>query len=136
MALGGLAVAAPPAHAESFTISIYDQAHDASSGEVFGQYPIVQVVGDLSGSPKVGWTVIASVSGTGASLVGTASQTTDSNGRAQFTDLGISALAGTYTLRFTTTAGTTKSASQQITVSPGPAVALEVGTARAGATTP
>lgn len=82
MAIGGLAVAAPPAHAESFVISIFDQAHDALSGEAFGQYPIVQVVGDLSGSPKVGWTVTASVSGTGASLVGTASQTTDSNGRA------------------------------------------------------
>ncbi|HET9294201.1 MAG TPA: Ig-like domain repeat protein [Gemmatimonadales bacterium] len=74
----------------------------AQSGAVFGAQPIIQLQ-DALGNPvaQSGVTVTAEIGSGPGTLFGDAGKTTDSQGRATFTDLGISGTVGSYTLHFT-----------------------------------
>ena len=75
----------------------------ATSGIVFGRQPEVQLRDPFGGDLHIAGVVVGvGVSG-GGTLLGTPNATTDANGRAAFTDLGISGAAGTYTLAFNAT---------------------------------
>ena len=73
----------------------------AVSGAVLGQQPVIQLL-DASGNPATQSGVevqVAIASGSGL-LAGATSKLTDGNGRATFTNLAITGVPGTYTLRF------------------------------------
>jgi hypothetical protein len=73
----------------------------AVSGAVLDQQPVTQLL-DASGNPATQGGVavqVAIASGSG-SLAGAASTLTDGNGRATFSNLAITGVPGTYTLRF------------------------------------
>ena len=73
----------------------------AVSGVVLGQQPVVQLL-DASGNAATqsGVAVQVAIATGGGSLAGATSKLTDANGRASFTNLAITGLPGTYTLRF------------------------------------
>lgn len=93
----------------------------AQSGVVFTQAPVVQLL-DRNGAPiaqaDVGVTVTISA-GIGA-LHGQTSVATDDQGRAVFNDLAIEALAGSFTLQFSSL-GLTAASSASIGLTAGPA---------------
>jgi hypothetical protein len=76
----------------------------AVSGAVLGQQPVIQLL-DAGGNaaPQSGVTVQVAIGTGGGSLGGATSKVTDANGRATFTDLAITGLPGTHTLRFSAT---------------------------------
>jgi len=76
----------------------------AVSGVPLTQQPVVQLL-DAQGnpSPQGGVTVAVAIASGDGTLGGTMSRATDGNGRAAFTDLVITGLPGTRTLRFTAT---------------------------------
>ena len=99
----------------------------AQSGVAFARQPQVQLLdvnGNLVKTPGIAITA-ALVSGPGASLIGSVTAATDLNGLATFTNLGLSAPAGSYTLNFTGTnlSGVT---SDPIVVGAGSAAALSL----------
>jgi len=77
------------------------QPGGAASGKAFTQQPVVEVVDALDRQLLMSGVVVtvSIASGTGA-LTGTTTVTTDSNGRAVFSGLGITG-TGTFTLSFT-----------------------------------
>ena len=74
---------------------------NAVSGVVLGQQPVIQLL-DAGGNPATqsGVAVQVAIATGGGSLAGATSRLTDANGRATFTDLAITGLPGTHTLRF------------------------------------
>jgi len=74
---------------------------NAVSGAVLGQQPVIQLL-DAGGNPATqsGVAVQVTIASGSGSLAGATSQPTDGNGRATFTDLAITGVPGTYTLRF------------------------------------
>jgi len=99
---------------------------DAQSGVVFISQPSVRLR-DSGGNPvnQSGVSVTAEVTGGGASLIGTASVSTDASGIATFTNLGISGTVGSYTLTFKST-GLTDAVSNAITLAAGAAAKLQI----------
>jgi galactose oxidase len=90
----------------------------ALTSEVFD--PVVQpvvAVTDASGNPAAGREVTASIASGGGTLEGRTTATTDANGVARFTDLGISG-TGDQTIEFT--AGTASVTSSPVSLSPLP----------------
>jgi adhesin/invasin len=87
-------------------------------GMPFVRQPVIQVR-DASGNPvpAAGVTVTAAVSNGTGSLIGTNTQTTDANGRAAFTNLGITGAIGNHRLVFTAS-GFTSVTSRDINVRP------------------
>jgi adhesin/invasin len=73
----------------------------AVSGAVLGQQPVIQLL-DAGGNPSTqsGVAVQAAIGAGSGSLGGATSTLTDGNGRAAFTNLAITGVPGTYTLRF------------------------------------
>jgi hypothetical protein len=100
----------------------------AQSGATFAIQPVL-LLRDAGNNPVGGESVTATITGSpaGASLVGTATVTTDGAGLATFADLGISALAGNYTLTFTSGA-VTSVASNTIALSAGAPTQLTYNT--------
>ena len=99
----------------------------AQSGVPFAQQPKIQLL-DANGNAvtQPGIAVTAEVvSGPGASLTGSVTVATDGNGLAVFTNLGLSAPAGSYTLNFTGT-NLTGATSDPIIVGAGSAVGLSL----------
>jgi hypothetical protein len=96
----------------------------AASGTVFGAQPTIQLV-DVNNSPvnQPGVQVSVAITGGGATLLGTASATTDGSGIATFSGLGIAGLVNTYTLTFTS-GSLTSTQSSAIALTPGPATQL------------
>ena len=74
---------------------------NAHVGVPFARQPVIQVR-DASGNPVAtpGVTVTAAVGNGSGSLIGTTTQTTDANGRATFTNLGITGATGRHRLIF------------------------------------
>ena len=103
----GLAVAAQP-------------SATSASGAVFGAQPSVQLV-DAGSNPvsQAGVQVSAGITGGGATLLGTATATTNSSGVATFSGLGISGTVNTYTLSFSST-GLAGAVSNGINLTAGP----------------
>lgn len=133
VSIGLATIRAQPALAESRVLNIDTHAAGALCGEAFTTQPVLEVLGDNSGSPYSGVPVTASIGG-GATLQGDTVVNTGSDGLATFTDLAVIAAAGTYTLSFRIQALTgfiTKN--QTITVTPGAGVGLAVTTAPGGA---
>jgi adhesin/invasin len=89
---------------------------NAEVGTTFSRQPVVQVR-DAAGNPvpAAGVTVTAAVGNGGGSLFGTTSRTTDANGRATFTDLGITGAIGMHRLIFAAS-GFTSVTSAPVTV--------------------
>ena len=73
----------------------------ARVGVAFSRQPVIQVR-DASGNPvpAAGVTVTAAVANGAGSLIGDATQTTNADGRATFTDLGIAGAVGNHRLIF------------------------------------
>jgi len=105
----------------------------ALSGQAFASQPVIQLR-DQSGNAvaQSGVVVAASVNGAGASLIGTASATTNASGVATFSGLGLTGTVGSYTMSFTATslAGATSSS---IALAAGAAAQLTITTQPAGA---
>jgi adhesin/invasin len=89
---------------------------NAQVGAPFSRQPVIQVR-DASGNPvqAPGITVTAAVGNGAGSLIGTTTQTTAANGRATFTNLGITGATGTHRLIFAAP-GFTSATSGAITV--------------------
>ena len=98
----------------------------AQSGVALGQAPVVELR-DQNGAAfaQAGVTVAVSVS-SGANVTGTTSQPTDAQGRATFSGLIITGVAGAQTLNFSAT-GLTSASSQSITLAAGPAATIQLG---------
>jgi adhesin/invasin len=90
----------------------------AQVGVPFGRQPVVQVR-DAAGNPvqAPGVTVTAAIASGAGQLIGTRTQTTGSNGRATFTDLGIAGATGAHSLIFAA-GGFTSVTSSTIDVNP------------------
>ena len=82
-------------------MTIVQQPGGATSGAAFATQPSIQL-SDAQSNPvtQAGITVTASVTGGGATLVGSANATTNASGLATFSGLGLSGLVGNYTLDF------------------------------------
>ncbi len=105
-------------------------ATSAKSGEAFARQPQVQLTdGNNNPVPQAGLAISARIGSgpSGATLIGSTTASTNSQGLAVFTNLGISGPGGTYTLDF---AGPEASgvSSEAITVSAGDAVKLDIVT--------
>jgi Bacterial Ig domain/Carboxypeptidase regulatory-like domain len=89
-------------------------------GIPFARQPVIQVR-DATGNPVAapGVTVTAAVGNGSGSLIGTTTQTTDANGRATFTNLGITGATGRHRLIFAA-AGFTSATSGPIDVRDAP----------------
>ncbi len=97
----------------------------APSGIPFQTQPVIQLLGaDGRAVEERGVAVTAAVQG--APLVGTATATTNGDGRAVFTNLGIGGPATTRTIVFTSP--NLQPVSQEVTVSAGPAARLAAAT--------
>jgi adhesin/invasin len=97
----------------------------AQSGVAFAQQPVL-LLGDASNNPVAGTVVTATVSPASASLIGTTTATTDAAGHATFTNLGITAATGNYTLTFT--AGAVTSPASNVIALSAPATNLFITT--------
>jgi galactose oxidase-like protein/Big-like domain-containing protein len=107
---------ATDASAPSLTMRQQPSA-SAQSGVEFAVQPVIQLENaDGSDRAQSGLDVTASVATGTGTLGGTLTRATDANGTATFTDLKITAPAGTYVLRFTA-AGTNQALSAPITIS-------------------
>lgn len=97
-----------------------------SNGQTFPQQPVVEVQ-DANGNAvkAAGRSVTAAIASGGGTLNGTASVQTDANGRASFTNLGITGEAGSRTLQFSST-DVTAATSNGVSVGAGAASQLEV----------
>ena len=93
---------------------------NAQVGIPFARQPVIQVR-DATGNPVAapGVTVTAAVGNGSGSLIGTTTQTTDANGRATFTNLGITGATGRHRLIFAA-AGFTSATSGPIDVRAAP----------------
>jgi Bacterial Ig domain/Carboxypeptidase regulatory-like domain/Bacterial Ig-like domain (group 1) len=89
---------------------------NAEVGTTFSRQPVIQVR-DAAGNPvaAAGVTVTAAIANGGGSLFGTTSRTTDANGQATFTDLGITGAIGMHRLIFAAS-GFTSVTSAPVTV--------------------
>ena len=89
---------------------------NAEVGTTFSRQPVIQVR-DAAGNAvaAAGVTVTAAIANGGGSLFGTTSRTTDANGRATFTDLGITGAIGMHRLIFAAS-GFTSVTSAPVTV--------------------
>jgi uncharacterized protein YjdB len=98
----------------------------AQSGQAFATQPSVRLF-DSGGNPvsQAGVTVTAEITGGGATLLGTASVSTDAAGVASFTDLGIAGTIGSYSLTFKS-AGLTNAVSNPISLTAGVAAKLSI----------
>ncbi|MBA4304736.1 MAG: hypothetical protein C0424_10970, partial [Sphingobacteriaceae bacterium] len=110
----------------------------AQSGIDFTQQPVLELR-DISGNPvpTAGTSIIVAIASGGGTLGGTATVTTDANGRASFSGLDISGTVGNRTLSFTSS-GLTAATSNNINITAGAAtqIAINAGnnqTAVAGA---
>jgi hypothetical protein len=107
----------------------------AASGVAFSTQPVVRLL-DAGSNPvtQVGVSVTASITGGGggATLIGTVMVATDASGQAVFTDLGISGVAGVYSLDFNATS-LTGVTSSSFNLAVGPATQVTIVTAPAGA---
>jgi hypothetical protein len=92
----------------------------AQVGVPFGRQPVVQVR-DAAGNPvqAPGVTVTAAIASGPGELIGTTTQTTGSDGRATFTNLGIDGATGAHSLIFAA-GGFTSVTSSTIDVNPAP----------------
>jgi hypothetical protein len=117
---GAITVAAAPAP----TLAIAQQPSGAAvAGVPFDQQPVIQLQ-DGSGAAlgQAGVVVTAAIASGGPALSGTATATTDTQGRASFTDLGITGDPGSRTLAFTASGfeGATSAAVAVSAPPPGP----------------
>jgi hypothetical protein len=96
----------------------------AQSGVPFTQQPVL-LLQDSGNNPAPGFSVTATISSgpAGATLVGTATVTTDALGHATFSGLGLSGTVGSYSLTFTA-GSVTSAASNTITLAAGPAASV------------
>jgi hypothetical protein len=110
-------------------VLVQQPAATAQSGVVLSPQPVVQVQ-DAEGNPvaQSNLPVTAAIFSGGGSLAGTSTVLTDANGRATFVNLSIGGVAGTRTLRFTS-ASVSGVTSDAVTLVPGPASGLVIGTA-------
>jgi hypothetical protein len=101
----------------------------AASGLALTQAPVVELR-DGGGAPfaAAGISITASIEGGVASLAGTATRSTDANGRAVFDGLVISGTVGSYVLKFSAS-GLTAVTSAPITLGAGPAATMTVSPA-------
>ncbi|MEK7381443.1 MAG: hypothetical protein AAB075_10565, partial [Gemmatimonadota bacterium] len=116
-------VATVPGEPAKLSVTTAPGGTSAVAGAAMVAQPVIQVQ-DAGGNPvgpNPGLSVTATVSA-GGILVGTTNVTTDGEGLATFTNVGLGGLVGTsYTLTFST--GTLTSATANVTVSaPGPAI--------------
>jgi len=102
----------------------------AQSGATLSQQPVVRVR-DAGGTTLGGILVTATVTGGGATLLGDPATLSANNGRAAFTDLGLSGLTGDYTLTFSAE-GAEDIISGGIALAPGPASQLTITTQPSG----
>ena len=118
--------------AAALTITTQPSA-TAQSGQPFATQPALQLR-DESGNAvsQSGVVVSASVNGAGASLIGTASATTNASGVASFSNLGLSGTVGSYSLSFAAS-GLTGATSSSIALAAGAAAQLTITTQPAGA---
>jgi len=116
-------------------LAIVTQPAGATNGAAFTTQPAIQVR-DAQGSPvtTAGITVTASVTGGGATLVGSSSAQTDGSGVATFSGLGLSGPAGNYTLDFSSS-GVPTVTSGSIALAAGAASQLSIVTQPAGTVT-
>ncbi|MBV9110528.1 MAG: DNA/RNA non-specific endonuclease, partial [Gemmatimonadetes bacterium] len=117
---------APVATATSLSV-VTQPADSAVSGVTLTRQPVIQVL-DQHGDPfaQSGIQVTAAIATGGGTLDGTATATTDANGKATFTDLGISGAAGDRTLTFTS-GSLTAATSTTVHVAGAAAVASQIG---------
>lgn len=99
---------------------------NAQNGVAFAAQPSVRLR-DTGGAPvnQAGVSVTASVNGTGATLFGTTTVTTDGTGTATFAGLGLNGTVGQYTLTFSS-GSLTSATSNPITLAAGAATKLVV----------
>ena len=98
----------------------------AQSSQIFPTQPSVRLLSTTSNPVgQAGVTVTAEITGGGATLLGTASASTNGSGVATFANLGISGTVGSYTLTFRST-GLTEVASGSIDLTPGAASKLVI----------
>ena len=84
------------------TLQIRDQpSSSATIGEAFDRQPEIELRAGDDDLERAGVTITASIASGAGTLGGTTTATTDSDGRAQFSDLSISGATGPHTLRFT-----------------------------------
>lgn len=100
----------------------------AQSGVAFATQPAVRIK-DAAGNnvSTAGIVVSVSLNGTGATLNGTLSATTDASGVATFSGLSLSGASGAYTLTFAT-AGLTSATSSSVTLGSGTATQITLTT--------
>ena len=100
----------------------------APSGVVFDRQPVIQLR-DASGNnvAQSGIEITVAIASGGGTLGGDATQTTDTDGRATFTDLSITGTPGERTLRFTAT-GLSDVTSNAIDITAAPASSLTINT--------
>ena len=122
-----------PGAATALTITAQPSA-TAQSGQVFAAQPVLQLR-DQSGNAvsQSGVTVSASVNGAGASLIGSASASTNASGVATFSGLGLSGTVGTYSLSFAAS-GLAGATSSSIALAAGAAAQLIITTQPGGGT--
>ncbi|HEX6943759.1 MAG TPA: Ig-like domain-containing protein [Gemmatimonadaceae bacterium] len=109
-------------------MTIVQQPAGATSGAAFATQPSIQL-SDAQSNPVTvaGITVTASVTGGGATLVGSASATTNGSGVATFSNLGLSGPVGNYTLDFSSS-GVPNVTSGTIALAAGPPAQLTIAT--------
>jgi 5-hydroxyisourate hydrolase-like protein (transthyretin family) len=118
---GSVSFAATAAAGAPSALGIATQpSGNAEVGIPFARQPVIQVR-DATGNPVAapGVTVTAAVGNGSGSLIGTTTQTTDANGRATFTNLGITGATGRHRLIFAA-AGFTSATSGPIDVRDAP----------------
>lgn len=117
-------------------LTITTQPAGANSGTAFTTQPAIQLR-DAQGNPasQSGVSVTASIASgpPGATLLGTASATTNAAGLATFSGLGLAGTVGNYTIAFAST-GLTGATSGSFALGPGAPASLAIQTQPAGAT--
>ena len=106
------------------TVTVLTQpSGTAQAGAQFAQQPVVEVT-DIDGHLVPSYDVVVTVGSGGGTVGGTVTVSTDGSGVATFTDLSISGLVGTKTLRFT--AGSAFATSNTIDLQAGPLATLTI----------
>lgn len=109
-----------------------EPSSSAASGAPFARQPVVQLL-DGNNNPvqqaniAVQASIAAAPPGGSATLIGSATASTDANGLATFTGLGIAGTAGSYTLAFSAT-GLAGTVSGTVQLGPGEPTALAIVT--------
>jgi hypothetical protein len=117
----------PPVGTSQLALST-EPSSSAQSGVLFAQQPVVQLR-DSAGTAvsQSGVVITAAIASGSGTLGGTTSATTDAGGSAAFSDLSITGIVGSRTLRFTS--GTlTPAVSNAISLSAGPAAQVAITT--------